>query len=66
MARPSVKAVRRSAVLEPDAAGIDIGSQEIYVAVPPDGINKQPACSQASPAISRRWLTGCTRAGSAP
>src|SRR5271163_1261065 len=29
-------AVRRSAVLEPDAAGIDIGAQEIYVAVPPD------------------------------
>jgi len=24
------------AVLEPDAAGIDIGAQEIYVAVPPD------------------------------
>jgi hypothetical protein len=36
MARPSVKAVRRSAELEPDAAGIDIGAQEIYVAVPPD------------------------------
>jgi hypothetical protein len=36
MARPSVKTVRRSAVLEPDAAGIDIGAQEIYVAVPPD------------------------------
>jgi hypothetical protein len=33
MARPNVKAVRRSAVLEPDAAGIDIGAQEI---VPPD------------------------------
>ena len=29
--------VRRSAVLEPDAAGIDIGAEEIYVAVPPDG-----------------------------
>jgi transposase len=28
--------VRRSAVLEPDAAGIDIGAEEIYVAVPPD------------------------------
>ena len=23
-------------VLEPDAAGIDIGAEEIYVAVPPD------------------------------
>lgn len=36
MARPRAKTVRRSAVLEPDAAGIDIGAQEIYVAVPPD------------------------------
>ena len=27
---------RRVVVLEPDAAGIDIGAEEIYVAVPPD------------------------------
>ncbi len=27
---------RRSVVLETDAAGIDIGAEEIYVAVPPD------------------------------
>ncbi len=27
---------RKSVVLEPDAAGIDIGAEEIYVAVPPD------------------------------
>jgi hypothetical protein len=26
---------RRSAILEPDAAGIDIGAEEIYVAAPP-------------------------------
>ena len=30
------KRERRSAILEPDAAGIDIGAEEIYVAVPPD------------------------------
>ena len=36
MAKRKEKAVRRSAVLEPNAAGIDIGAQEIYVAVPPD------------------------------
>jgi hypothetical protein len=30
------KQQRRVAVLEPDAAGIDIGAEEIYVAVPPD------------------------------
>lgn len=26
----------KAVVLEPDAAGIDIGAEEIYVAVPPD------------------------------
>jgi hypothetical protein len=36
MAERKEKAVRRSALLEPNAAGIDIGAQEIYVAVPPD------------------------------
>jgi hypothetical protein len=36
MAKRKEKAVHRSALLEPNAAGIDIGAQEIYVAVPPD------------------------------
>jgi transposase len=36
MAKRKEKAVRRSVLLEPNAAGIDIGAQEIYVAVPPD------------------------------
>ena len=36
MAERKEKAVHRSALLEPNAAGIDIGAQEIYVAVPPD------------------------------
>lgn len=31
-----MKQERRAATLEPDAAGIDIGAEEIYVAVPPD------------------------------
>lgn len=35
MAKRKEKRERRSVVLEPDAAGIDIGA-EIYVAVPPD------------------------------
>ena len=30
------KQKRSAVVLEPDAAGIDIGAEEIYVAVPPD------------------------------
>lgn len=30
------KQKRNAVVLEPDAAGIDIGVEEIYVAVPPD------------------------------
>jgi hypothetical protein len=34
--REAEKQERRSMVLEPDAAGIDIGAEEIYVAVPPD------------------------------
>jgi hypothetical protein len=36
MAKRGEKRERRSVVLEPDAAGIDIGAEEIYVAVPPD------------------------------
>ena len=36
MAKRKEKQERRSVVLEPDAAGIDIGAEEIYVAVPPD------------------------------
>jgi transposase len=36
MAKRKEKRERRSLVLEPDAAGIDIGAEEIYVAVPPD------------------------------
>jgi transposase len=36
MAKQGEKQQRRSVVLEPDAAGIDIGAEEIYVAVPPD------------------------------
>jgi len=36
MAKRGEKRERRSVVLEPDAAGIDIGAEEIFVAVPPD------------------------------
>lgn len=36
MAKRVEKRERRSVVLEPDPAGIDIGAHEIYVAVPPD------------------------------
>src|SRR5580692_4039983 len=36
MAKRREKRERRSVVVEPDAAGIDIGAEEIYVAVPPD------------------------------
>jgi hypothetical protein len=34
MAKRKVKQERRSVVLEPNAAGIDNGVEEIYVAVP--------------------------------
>src|ERR1700689_782389 len=36
MAKRREKRERRSVEGEPDAAGIDIGAEEIYVAVPPD------------------------------
>lgn len=36
MARRREKRSCRPVVLEPDAAGIDVGAEEIYVAVPPD------------------------------
>ena len=36
MAKRKEKSERKAAVLEPDAAGIGIGAEEIYVAVPPD------------------------------
>jgi Transposase len=36
MAKRAEKRERRSMVLQPDAAGIDIGAEEIFVAVPPD------------------------------
>jgi transposase len=36
MGKRGEKRERRAAILEPDAAGIDIGAEEIYVAVPPD------------------------------
>ena len=36
MRKRGEKRERRSAILEPDAAGIDIGAEEIYAAVPPD------------------------------
>ena len=42
MAKRKEKQERRSVVLEPDAAGIDIGAEEIYVAVPPDRDEESP------------------------
>jgi hypothetical protein len=36
MTKRREKRSNRSAVVEPDAAGIDIGAEEIFVAVPPD------------------------------
>jgi hypothetical protein len=51
MAKRGEKRERRSVVLEPDAAGIDIGAEEIYGAVPPDRDEDLRAGSAASPAI---------------
>jgi hypothetical protein len=58
MGKRGEKRERRSAILEPDAAGIDIGAEEIYVAVPPDRDERQRAGSVASPAIHTPWPSG--------
>jgi hypothetical protein len=63
MAKRGEKRERRSVVLEPDAAGIDIGAEEIYVAVPPDRDEGRPAGSAASPAIFMPLRIGSAGAG---
>ena len=42
MAKRREKRECKAVVLEPDAAGIDIGAEEIYVAVPPDRDEESP------------------------
>jgi hypothetical protein len=57
-----MKQERRAAVLEPDAAGIDIGAEGIYVAVPPDRDLESP---RRFGTFTRdlielaEWLEGC-------
>jgi hypothetical protein len=45
-------------ILEPNAAGIDIGAREIYVVVPRTGMSSRCGYSQPSPKICRRWPSG--------
>jgi len=75
MAKRKEKPERRSVVLEPDAAGIDIGAEEIYVAAPPDRAEEPTrrfssfTCDLHALADRLRWCriqsvamesTGCT------
>jgi hypothetical protein len=60
------KQKRSAVVLEPDAAGIDIGAEEIYVAVPPDRDEESTANSIRLPGISTRWQSGLNAVASEP
>jgi len=63
MAKRKKKQERRSMVLEPDAAGTDIGAEEIYVAVPPDRAEESTRRSAVSPATCMHLPTGSVSAG---
>jgi hypothetical protein len=60
------KRERRSAVLEPDAAGIDIGAHEIYVVVPLDRDEETTRRSAVSPTTYTHWPIGWRAAEFAP
>jgi hypothetical protein len=45
-------------ILEPNAAGIDIGAREIFVAVPADAMRIRCGSSRPSRRIWRRWPDG--------
>jgi len=49
-------------IMHPDAAGIDIGAEEIFVAVPPD----RSVDSIHSLEICSHWPIGCASATSGP
>ena len=60
--REKDKGKGKFAVLDPDAAGIDIGAEEIYVAVPPDrdeeSVRRFSSFSCDLRALAD-WLTHC-------
>jgi hypothetical protein len=45
-------------MFEPNAAGIDIGAREIFVAVPPDGIRIRFGGAEHLPEICSKWPIG--------
>ena len=45
-------------ILEPNAAGIDIGSREIFVAVPPDRDQNPVRIFPPLPKVYRNWSLG--------
>ena len=52
--------------IEPNAAGIDIGATEIYVAVPPDRDPNPVVASQPLRQTCKRWRPGCSLAAFGP
>jgi hypothetical protein len=63
MGKRGEKRERRSAILEPDAAGIGIGAEEIYVAVPPDRDEQASALGNRSLDHHRRACFEIPRIG---
>ena len=61
MAKKSVKRDRRMPIMRPHAAGMDIGAEEIYVAIP-------SRCVALAPlhATCAHWLIGCSSVASTP
>jgi hypothetical protein len=66
MARKSKRRCDTLPVLHPDAAGIDVGASELYVAVSADRDRNPSAAFPASLAICMRWPTGLCSVGFAP
>jgi len=50
--------------IEPNAAGIDVGATEIFVAVPPERDPRPVRCFPPSPPICAPWQRGLFSAGS--
>src|SRR5215471_8449849 len=52
------EAIENRPVLEPNAAGVDIGAREVYVAVPRTETSSRYESSRLLPPICKNWPTG--------
>ena len=65
MAKQKSRRCEQLPVLHPDAAGIDVGASELFVAVSADRDPSLFAVSPLLPVTYMPWPTGCNDAGSA-